>query len=474
MQSSRRSFLRGVASIAGAASAQTAYAQHVHPAPQPQQEVGQPTQAATPVPPYQFGQGIVPVVSPDVPNMPWRLENGVKVFDIRVEHVRTEFIPGRVVDGWGFNGSIPGPTIQVTEGDRVRLNVENRLPEPFSMHWHGLEIPNEMDGMPGISQEVIPPNGRFAYEFTLKQNGTFFYHSHMAMQEMMGLIGLFIIHPRRAHAPRVDRDFGLILQEWALLPNNTIPNSLAMEFNWLTINGKAGPATTPMLVKAGERVRIRIVNLGMDHHPMHIHGHTFYVTGTEAGRIRTTALEPGNTVLVGVAQARDIEFVADNPGDWHFHCHLPHHMMNQMASMVGPLMMSHANAPRPGTVEAGMGIHEGHALGDAAAPAFGRTVNIGAETERNVANMPLAQLPETALPRTGVGAPPNAGMYPGYPQDMFMVMDEMVAKPETYGLRPGWSGGTMGMMTIVRILQPDLFDKIQALKAEQANKAGAR
>jgi manganese oxidase len=471
MQSSRRSFLRGVASIAGAASAQTAYAQHVHPAPvQP----SQPASAAPLVPPYELGQGIVPVISPDVPNMPWRLENGVKAFDIRVEHVRTELIPGRVMDGWGFNGSIPGPTIQVTEGDRVRLNVENRLPEPFSMHWHGLEIPNEMDGMPGISQDAIPPNGRFTYEFTLKQNGTFFYHSHMAMQEMMGLIGLFIIHPRRAHAPRVDRDFGIILQEWALLPNNTIPNSLAMEFNWLTLNGKSGPATTPLLVKLGERVRIRVVNLGMDHHPMHMHGHQFYVTGTEAGRIRTTAVIPENTVLVGVAQARDIEFVADNPGDWHFHCHLPHHMMNQMASMVGPLMMSHANAPRPGTVEAGMGIHEGHALGDAAAPAFGRTVNVGAETERNVANMPLAQLPETALPRIGPGAAPNAGMFPGYPQDMFMVMDDMVAKPETYGLRPGWSGGTMGMMTIVRILKPDLFDKIQTLKAEQANKAGER
>ncbi len=118
--------------------------------------------------------------------MPWRLEHGVKVFDIRVEHVRTELVPGRVMDGWGFNGSIPGPTIQVTEGDRVRLNVENRLPELFSMHWHGLEIPIDMDGMPGISQDAIPPGGRFVYEFTLKQNGTFFYHSHMAMQEMMG------------------------------------------------------------------------------------------------------------------------------------------------------------------------------------------------------------------------------------------------------------------------------------------------
>ncbi len=423
MQSSRRLFLRGLASVAGVASAHTAYAQHVHPTPQPLKAPVQPAGSGPQAAPHEPGAEVVPVLSPDVPDMPWRLENGVKVFDIRVEHVRTELIPGRVMDGWGFNGSIPGPTIQVTEGDRVRLNVENRLPEPFSMHWHGLEIPNEMDGMPGLSQDAIPPGGRFVYEFTLKQNGTFFYHSHMAMQEMMGLIGLFIIHPRRAYTPHVDRDFGVILQEWALLPNNTIPNSLAMEFNWLTLNGKAGPATTPLIVKLGERVRIRLVNLGMDHHPMHIHGHQFSVTGTEGGRVRTRAVIPENTVLVGVGQARDIEFVANNPGDWHFHCHLPHHMMNQMVSMVGPLMMSQANAPRPGSTAAGA---------------------------------------------------PNAGMYPGYPQDMAMVMDDMVAKPETYGLRPGWSGGTMGMMTIVRVVTPELFDKIQALKAEQARKAGGR
>jgi FtsP/CotA-like multicopper oxidase with cupredoxin domain len=472
MQSSRRLFLRGLASVTGAASAHTAYAQHVHGSSPG--EPARPAQDALPAPIPGLGPGIVPVVTPDVPNMPWRLENGVKVFDIRVEHVRTEFIPGRVVDAWGFNGSVPGPTIQVNEGDRVRFNVENRLPEPFSMHWHGLEIPVSMDGMPGISQDAIAPGKSFIYEFTLRQNGTFFYHSHMAMQEMMGLIGLFIIHPRRAHTPRVDRDFGIVLQEWAILPNNTVPNSLAMEFNWLTLNGKSGPATTPMLVRLGERVRIRVVNLGMDHHPMHLHGHQFYATGTEAGRIRSTEEFPQNTVLVGVAQARDIEFVANNPGDWHFHCHLPHHMMNQMASMVGPLMMSHANTPRPGTVEAGMGIHEGHALSDAAAPAFGRTVNVGAETDRNVANMPLARLPQTAQPTGAPGAAPNAGMFPGYPQDMFMVMDDMVAKPETYGLRPGWSGGTMGMMTIVRVLEPELFDKIQALKAEQVRKADAR
>jgi FtsP/CotA-like multicopper oxidase with cupredoxin domain len=466
MNPSRRSFLRGLASAAGVATAARANAQHVHPP----STFAPATAAARRVDP-QTARSVVPVVSPDVPDMPWRMEGGVKVFDIEVGHVRTEFIPGRVVDAWGFNGSVPGPTIQVNEGDRVRLNVVNKLPEPFSMHWHGLEIPNNMDGIPGISQDPIPPGGRFVYEFALHQNGTFFYHSHMAMQEMMGPIGLFIIHPRVAHSPRVDRDFGIILQGWALLPNNTIPNSLAMEFNWLTMNGKVGPATTPILVKLGERVRIRLVNLSMDHHPIHLHGHTFFVTGSEAGRIRTTAVEPANTVLVGVAQARDIEFVADNPGDWHFHCHLPHHMMNQMASMVGPIMMSHANALRPGTMEGGMGIHEGHALSDAAAPAFGRTLAVGAEAERQVTNMPLAPMPHPLRP---LSQAPNADMFPGYPQDMFMVMDDMVAKPETYGLRPGWSGGTMGMMTIVRVLTPEMFDKIQQLKAEQTAKAGAR
>ena len=338
------------------------------------------------------------------------------------------------------------------------------------MHWHGLEVPIDMDGMPGISQDLIPPGGKFTYEFTLHQNGTFFYHSHMAMQEMMGTIGLFIVHPRRAHAPAVDRDCGVILQGWALLPNNTIPNSLAMEFNWLTMNGKAGPDMTPMLCKRGERVRIRIVNLSMDHHPMHLHGHQFYVTGTEGGRIRTTAVEAGNTVLVGVAQARDIEFIADNPGDWHFHCHLPHHMMNQMASMVGPLMMGHSAGMRPGGMDPGMGIVGGSALDRDSGPAFGRTLAVGAEGERAVTNMPLGQAPGSI--QSG-GAEPNAGMFPGYPQDMFMVMDNAVAKPETYGLRPGWSGGTMGMMTIVRVLEPEMFDKIQELKAEQTRRAGA-
>ena len=466
MNSKRRNFLRGLMTAAGAATAATAYAQHEHPAA-PRGVV----RPVAPVPglvaPDQLGPGVVPVVTPDAPDLPWRLEDGVKVFQIAAEHVRTEFVPGRVVDAWGFNGSVPGPTIQVNEGDRVRFVVENRLPEGFSMHWHGLEIPNDMDGMPGISQDLIAPGGKFVYEFTLHQNGTFFYHSHMAMQEMMGLIGMFVIHPRRPHAPHVDRDFAIVMQEWAILPNNTIPNTLAMEFNWLTFNGKAGPAMTPLLCKIGERVRIRLVNLGMDHHPIHLHGHQFYVTGSEGGRYRSPADEPGNTVLVGVAQARDIEFVANNPGDWHLHCHLPHHMMNQMASMVGP--MTSAGGMRPGAMTSGMGIATGGALSDSAGPAFGRTLGTGAEPERPAPNMSLGAQPPTFIrPQT---AAPTDDLFPGYPQDMFMVMDDAVAKPETYGLRPGWSGSTMGMMTVVRVLKPEMFDKIAELKAEQQRKA---
>jgi hypothetical protein len=454
--------------VAGAATARAAQAQHVHePATAQRATTVRPVLAAAA---EGFPPGVVPVTTPDVPSMPWRWEDGAKVFNITVEHVRTEFVPGRIVDAWGFNGSVPGPTIQVNEGDRVRLIVENRLPEPFSMHWHGIEVPNAMDGMPGISQDPIPPNGTFTYEFTVEQNGTFFYHSHMAMQEMMGLIGLFVIHPRRPHAPRVDRDYGLVLQGWAILPNNTIPNSLAMEFNWLTFNGKAGPATTPMLCKVGERVRIRLVNLSMDHHPIHLHGHQFFVTGTEGGRIRTSAVEPGNTVLVGVAQARDIEFVANNEGDWHLHCHLPHHMMNQMVSMVGPLMTSHA-AMRVGAMQGGMGIAQGAALSDSSGPALGRAIAVGAEPERAVANAGV-RAPQSLVSVQPGRPAPNAGMYPGFPQDMVMAMDEMVAKPETYGMRRGWSGGTMGMMTVVRVLKPELFDKIQALKAEQAREPG--
>jgi manganese oxidase len=321
--------------------------------------------------------------------------------------------------------------------------------------------------VPAISQPDVEPGGRFTYEFTLHQHGTFFYHSHGAMQEMMGMLGLFIIHPKTAYAPAVQKDYAIVLQEYAVLPNNTIPNSLSMEFNWLTFNGKAAPATTPLLVKLGERVRLRLVNIGMDHHPIHLHGMQFELTGTEGGRIPPAGWYPQNTVLVGVAQARDIEFNAKFPGDWMLHCHLPHHMMNQMVSMVGPMAHAGHGMATGGSMEAGMGmIEKGHALSEDLGPKFGRGMGMAAE-ERQISNAVRPQgSPQHGGGHTGHGAREAGGgqgpkrRVPGYPQDMFMPMDDAVAKPETYGMAKNWTGATQGMMTIVRVLPPDKYDEI--------------
>ena len=403
------------------------------------------------------------VHTPHLPKLPFRMDGGVKVFDLVAEPVTREFMPGKVVDVWGYNGSMPGPTIEVNEGDRVRVHFRNALPEPTTVHWHGLEVPIAMDGTPAISQPLVDPGGTFTYEFTLHQHGTFFYHSHMAMQQMLGMIGMFVIHPRAAYEPAVQKDFGLILQGWAILPNNTVPNTLSMEFNWLTMNGKAGPAISPLLVKLGERVRIRFVNLGMDHHPMHLHGNTFVVTGTEGGRIPETQWHPGNTVLVGVAQSRNVEFDATRAGDWMLHCHLPHHMMNQMVSMVGPMAhIGHGMAAGRGMPE-GMGmVRSDHALSPDLGPSLGRATGI-TTSEKMVSNA-VGQEQQHTHATHGAQPPsvPVPGRVPGYPQDMWVTMDEAVASPETEGMAPGWTGAMMGMMTTVRVLPPDRYAAIMS------------
>ena len=448
----------------------------------------------------------IPVESPDLPKLPFQIVDGWKEFHLIAEVVETELVPGRKMHAWGFNGAVPGPTIEVNEGDKVRVVFENRLPEMTAVHWHGFEAPMEMDGSVGVGQDPVPPGGKFVYEWELHQAGTFFYHSHFAMQEMMGMIGLFIMHPKEPCQPHCDRDFGIVLQEWALLPNNTVPNTLSMEFNWLTFNGKSGPATTPMIVKQGERVRIRMINMGMDHHPIHLHGNQFVVTGTEGGRGPVDGWVNQNTVLVGVAQARDIEFDAKYVGDWMLHCHLPHHMMNQMVSMVGPISHgAHGHGLGTGAgMEEGMGmLMQGNALSDEFGPSMGRGLGLAADADRATSNL-VAQGAVYSCPHhpevrgNAGGKCPKCGMalvaagqahaghgsidpamdmfpkddpekkkVPGYPQDMWMVDDEKYNwKPENYGLRKGWTGAMMGMMTLVRVVTPEVYDKIEDLKAQ--------
>jgi len=427
-----------------------------------------------------FSGANAPVQTPDIRDLPFTLDNGVKVFHLIAEPVKQQIAPNKTLILWGFNGSAPGPTIQVNQGDRVRIILENHLPEPTSMHWHGFEIPNDLDGGPGVSQAPIKPGGRYIYEFTLHQAGTYFYHSHMAMQEMMGMLGAFIMHPKEPHRPAVDKDFVLLLQEYAVLPNNVVPNSMSMEFNWLTMNGKVGPAVTPLIVRLGDRVRIRLINLGMDHHPIHLHGHTFQVTGTEGGRIPESARYPGNTVLVGVAQARDIEFVANNPGSWMLHCHLPHHMMNQMSSSVGPMTrIQQRHMPAGVSMENGMGMLSGAPgapTGDDYGSSLGRGMGVGSTNDQPTRIGPVAvQNAATNTDMPGMQGmqmnndsdiADNANSVPGFPQDAYMegpmmAMDEMVDKPENYGLPAGWSGFMQGMMTFVRVLTPNLYDEVK-------------
>lgn len=437
----------------------------------------------------------VGVVTPDLPKLPYRMVDGVKEFHLIAEVVETDLVVGRPMTAWGFNGCVPGPMIEVNQGDRVRVIFENRLPEMSAVHWHGFEVPMEMDGSVGLGQDPVPPGGKFVYEWTLHQHGTLFYHSHFAMQEMMGMIGFVVIHPQDAYAPAVDRDYALVLQEWALLPNNPVPNTVSMEFNWLSFNGKSGPDCTPLVVKQGERVRIRLINMGMDHHPIHLHGHQFTMTGTEAGRVPEARWFAENTVLVGVAQARDIELVAKYTGDWMLHCHLPHHMMNQMVSMAGP--MTHGMGLGTGAgMEEGMGmLQQGHALSDDFGPAMGRGMGLAADAEQPASTMagphahhqaqaqPAADDPHAhhrgAAERSGHGehamefggiAPypqndPGKKQVRGYPQDMWMQLDHQVRpKPENMGLRASWTGAMMGMMTLLRVMEPERYEKFAAAK----------
>jgi FtsP/CotA-like multicopper oxidase with cupredoxin domain len=480
-ETTRRDFLRGsTLATAGALAAATASAQdadqpakpqHEHPSPSPHQEyprdkpgsggpLGSATDRGKLVPGRRSaGEPPVPVVTPDLPKLPGMLVGGVKEFHLVAKHTRREFLPGAWMDVWGYNDLMPGPTIEANEGDRVRIVLHNELPESTVLHLHGLELPNRFDGVHGVTQEPVQPGESFAYELTLHQNGTFFYHSHGPMQEGLGMAGMFLIHPRVAYSPPVDHDFALLIQEWAILPLSTVPNVTSMEFNWFTLNGRSAPYTTPLLVRLGSRVRIRFVNMSpIDHHPMHLHGHTFWVTGTEGGRIPESAWVPGNNVLVGVAQAREVEFIANNPGDWLLHCHMFHHMMNHMTVMVGP-MGGHTRGGMPAgnNAPAGMGMTQGGpALSADNGPSMGRSMGENTGNERAM--------------RTGAagGHAGHGGQrVPGFPADMMDMMGMMseaelkkINKPETRGMRRNWFAGVEALHSIVRVLPPELYDNV--------------
>lgn len=275
----------------------------------------------------------IPIITPNVGSLEWAMDGDVKVFHLIAEPIRREFAPGFWVNCWGYNGSSPGPTIEAIEGDRVRILVTNKLNEPTSVHWHGIILPNGMDGVAGLNQKAIPPGDTFKYEFTLKQSGTFMYHPHSdeMIQIALGMMGFFIIHPKGKEDPPIDRDFAIFLHEWRVPMGARTPIPFEMlDFNIFTFNSVLYPKIESLVVKQGERVRIRLGNVMMNSHPIHLHGHEFLVTRRGARRLPLAAQYSEVTVTVAPGETRDIEFIADNPGDWAFHCHKSHHTMNQM------------------------------------------------------------------------------------------------------------------------------------------------
>src|SRR6516162_4486928 len=287
----------------------------------------QPPLVPTSGPPYR------PVVTLNGWTLPWRVNGDWKEFHLVAEPVRREIAPGMIAYLWGYNGQSPGPTIECVEGDKVRIFVTNRLPEHTTVHWHGLLLPNGMDGVGGLTQPHINPGKTFVYEFVMLRSGTFMYHPHAdeMVQIAMGIMGSIVVHPRDPDLYRVDRDFMFLIASYDVDPGSYVPRVTTMtEFNLWTWNPRVFPGIDPLVVRRGDRVRVRMGNLSMTNHPIHKHGEPFEVTCTDGGWIPPGARRPEVTTDVPVGAVRVFEYVADEPGDWAIHCHKSHHTMNAM------------------------------------------------------------------------------------------------------------------------------------------------
>jgi len=328
----RRQFLRGSGgALLGAALVSRAAQGSVPEAPLQAKPDTQPPYSPPGGRPYQ------PVVTLNGWTLPWRMNNGWKEFHLVAEPVRRQMAPGMTAHLWGYNGQSPGPTLECVEGDKVRIFVTNKLPEHTTIHWHGILLPNGMDGVGGLTQKQIPVGKTYVYEFEMKKSGTFMYHPHAdeMVQMAMGMMGFLVVHPKNPALMRVDRDFVFLINAFDIEPGAYTPKIATMtDFNLWAWNSRVFPGIAPLVVRKGDRVRIRIGNLTMTNHPIHLHGYDFEVTGTDGGWVPKGARWPEVTVDVAVGQMRAIEFIADEPGDWAFHCHKSHHTMNAMGHNV--------------------------------------------------------------------------------------------------------------------------------------------
>ena len=302
-------------------------------------EVGDPDQPipAAGVPDATVDQGAQPLA--------FTQDGDTKVFELTAQPVRWKILPDITVTAWSYNGMVPGPLLRLTEGDKVRVVLHNRLPVPTTIHWHGIILPNGMDGVPDMTQPPVQPGQDFTYEFQVRQVGTYWYHSHYHsdVQLPVGLYGPLIIDPKTPAGPPPDVDQVIMLSEWRWLEGDTYPSMpmAGMEPNYFTINGKAFPSTPEITLKQGQRLRLRFIAAGQFAHPMHLHGPPFKIVATDGHAVPEAAQLTKDTVLVGPGERYDVEWVATEPGQWMLHCHIPHHTTNDHADPGGLMLMVH-------------------------------------------------------------------------------------------------------------------------------------
>ena len=264
---------------------------------------------------HEAGVKAFPAKSAGKGNQPLapRIDKGVKVFELTAEKIQWETAPGQTVEAWAYNKQVPGPQIRVREGDRVRVILHNKLEQSTAIHFHGLELPNDVDGIPFITQPPVKSGASYTYEFTIPNGnfGSHMYHSHhnAAQQVGLGLLGAFLVEPKNPSAiERADVDYTLILNDGA---------------HGYTFNGKSFPATEALTAKVGQKLRIRFMNEGMMIHPMHLHGMHMTVFAKDGWNL--SAPWKCDTLNVAPGERYDVIVNCKSPGVWAFHCHiLPH------------------------------------------------------------------------------------------------------------------------------------------------------
>jgi len=280
----------------------------------------------------------------------------VREFYITVAETEHELYPGGPkIKAWAFNGQVPGPTLRVTEGDLVRVRFTNKHTSNHTLHFHGLNVPNEMDGVAygHLHHLEVEPGETHIYEFVADPAGTHMYHCHVNSPQHidMGMVGVLIVEPKDKRAePKVDKETVVLLDEWYVNDNGDheamAHPAMIHQANYFTVNGKAFPAVEPITLVQGEKVRVRMINVGYQAHSMHLHGQSFVVTHRDGRPVKVP--QEQDTLLIGPGERYDLVFTATNPGLWLFHCHVVPHVTND-GQYPGGLLIPVVTAKRVST-----------------------------------------------------------------------------------------------------------------------------